>query len=113
MVQFAKRLLVPTPEGLEALAKDADSDEAQCCRNETLKVMHSAMAPGKDLNRTTLAFFESMKKLLSWEDQSSNGTKDFPLFAWTRKIVTKASTDAIFGVSDNPFQDPKVEAGFW
>ena len=75
-----------------------------------MKVMHASLAPGKDLDETVLAVFQSTVKLLS-SDAVPNDTLE--LFSWTRKLVTRASTDAIYGNKENPFQDPQVEAGFW
>jgi len=110
VVQFAKRILTPSAEGLHTLSEKLDDDNAPCCRNETLKVMHASLAPGKDLDETVLAVFQSTVKLLS-SDAVPNDTLE--LFSWTRKLVTRASTDAIYGNKENPFQDPQVEAGFW
>ena len=34
------------------------------------------------------------------------------LYSWVHHTITLASTDAVYGPA-NPFQDPKVEKGFW
>lgn len=109
VVQFAKRILIPSKEGLEALSGVAKENGVRGCRAETLKVMHTALAPGESLDRTTQDMLNSVSRLLHCIDI----TEDFDLFAWIKKLVTRASTDAIYGTSKNPFQDPAVEAGFW
>lgn len=113
VVEFAKRILVPSANGLEALRANLDEESgAWGCRPETLKAMHLALAPGEDLDRTSQAILESVSSLLDSVDSITNN-RDFYLFSWARKLVTRASTDAIYGASKNPFQDPAVEAGFW
>jgi hypothetical protein len=115
VVQFAKRILIPSLEGLDALAANIKEDDgAWGCRPETLEVMHAALVPGEDLNRTTRALLESIDKFLSSDDISPDShTQPIQLFSWVRRLVTIASTDAIYGSKANPFLDPKVEAGFW
>jgi hypothetical protein len=106
VVQFAKRIAAPSPEGLAAIAANLDED-ARC--------VSSALAPGEHLDRTTDAVLESVCNLLLWDhgiaEEVKGGT--FDLFLWIRRLVTKASTDGIYGVRENPFMDPKVENGFW
>ncbi|KAL8778771.1 MAG: hypothetical protein Q9213_007251 [Squamulea squamosa] len=70
--------------------------------------MHSAIAPGNSLDITTEHFLRSITGFL---DPINN--RNVGLFSWIRKFVTRASTDAIYGASENPFQDPAVEARFW
>lgn len=109
VVQFAKRILIPSKEGLEALSEIVEENGVCGCRAETLKIMHTTLAPGKSLDCTTQDMLNSVSRLLHCIDI----TKDFDLFAWIKKLVTQASTDAIYRTSKNPFQDPAVEAGFW
>ncbi|KAL8707493.1 MAG: hypothetical protein Q9220_007483 [cf. Caloplaca sp. 1 TL-2023] len=66
------------------------------------------MAPGNDLDTTTRDFLRSILGLIHPVED-----RDVPLFSWMKRVVTLASTDAIYGSSKNPFQDPSVEAGFW
>ena len=113
VVEFAKRLLLPSPEGLEALKANLHQESGPWgCRSETFHAMHLALAPGKHLERTTQDVLDSISGLLDSTYTVSNH-EDFHLFSWIRKLVTRASTDAIYGASQNPFQDPAVEAGFW
>lgn len=110
VIQFAKRILVPSKEGLEALTGDmTEGNGILGCRAETLKVMHTALAPGENLERTTQDMLHSLSRLLDFVFITEN----VDLFAWVKKLVTRASTDAIYGASKNPFKDPAVESGFW
>lgn len=110
VVQFAKRLLLPSKAALATLAADLQEENGEYgCRPETLKAMHLALAPGNSLSRTTQDFLDSMTGVL----ESLPTGAEFDLFSWVRKIMTRASTDAIFGARQNPFQDPAVETGFW
>lgn len=113
VVQFAKRILLSSPKGLDALAANLhEEDGAWGCRPETFKAMHVALAPGEDLDCTTRNMLDGVSLLLGSVDTTSN-QKNFDLFSWVRKLITRASTDAIYGASKNPFQDAAVEAGFW
>ncbi|KAI1074871.1 cytochrome P450 [Whalleya microplaca] len=112
VVQFAKRILIPSQHGLDALGEDLLEENGPVgLRPETLKVMHHSLSPGKDLQAITQVMLKSVTSLLhSAEIDKEEGTK---LFEMTRKIVTQASTDAIYGAEQNPFQDPIVHHGFW
>ena len=112
LVQFTKRILVPSEVGVNALADDIHGEKgAEGCRPETLKAMHITLAPGKDLDESTRVFLASCSKLLDNIPTNDDGT--IGLFAFIRRIVTLASTDAIYGPSKNPFLDPAVQNGFW
>ena len=113
VVEFAKRILIPSQPGLEALRANLDEESgAWGCRAETLKAMRLALAPGEDLDRTTQVMLDSVSSLLDSVQTIANNDH-FHLFSWARKVVTQASTDAIYGASKNPFRDPTVEGGFW
>ena len=113
VVEFAKRILIPSSEGLEILKANLTNEKGSpSCRAETMEVMHAALAPGSDLEQTTQAFVRSLSDQLDTALlQSSHG--NLLLFSWVRKLGTRASTDAIYGVRDNPFRDDEVEKGFW
>ena len=113
VVQFAKRILLPSTPGLNALAANLhEEDGAWGCRPETLKAMHIALAPGEDLERTTQDMLNSVSNLFN-SVYTIESDESFDLFLWVKRLITRASTDAIYGVGKNPFHDPAVEAGFW
>ena len=105
VVEFAKRILAPSKEGLDALAANLNEENgAWGCRSETLKVMHATLTPGDDLDRTTQAFCDSLSSFL----ESNGSEKGAPgLFSWVRKLTTRASTDAIYGTTRNPSKIPQ------
>lgn len=73
--------------------------------------MHDSLAPGPSLEVTTQAMLKSVTSLLdSMDDVKGN---EIGLFDWVQKVVTRASTDAIYGPEGNPFKDPAVYGGFW
>ena len=113
VVEFAKRMLLPSTKGLEALRENLNEEDGECgCRPETLKAMHLALAPGEDLERTTENVLDSISRLLE-PVQTVSKHENIKLFSWVRKLVTRASTDAVYGAYKNPFKDPAVEAAFW
>lgn len=113
VVQFAKRILVPSQHGIDTLGEDLlEEHGAVGLRPETLSIMHHSLAPGEDLLKVTRVMLESASWLLqSPEELHEDGKVN--LFEWVRQFVTKASTDAIYGAKQNPFQDPAVYNGFW
>lgn len=116
VVQFAKRILIPSQKSLEALAEDLEEKNgAHGVRPETLKAMHDALAPGEHLENTTRAMLSSVSRRLDDVVNAEGGTeaRSVSLFAWVRELVTRASTDAIYGAGGNPFRDPAVEKAFW
>lgn len=113
VVQFAKRILNPSQHALDALEEDLLELKGPVgLRPETMKVMHEALAPGDQLRTTTRILLKSIVDLFG-SNKAVNHEDDIKLFAWTREIVTRASTDAIYGVEKNPFQDADVCDGFW
>lgn len=74
--------------------------------------MHEALAPGDALRAATRVMLKSIVDLFDL-NQAPDLDNVIGLFTWTRNIVTRASTDAIFGAEKNPFQDAAVCDGFW
>ncbi|KAI1821852.1 cytochrome P450 [Xylaria intraflava] len=113
VVQFAKRILAPSQQALSALEEDLLEENGPVgLRPETLKVMHDSLAPGGPLESTTQVMLEGVMSSLK-SVRSCGEQREIGLFDWTRKLVTKASTDAIYGVEANPFQDENVYRGLW
>jgi len=113
VVQFAKRILDPSRRALDALADDLGQENgAVGLRPETLKAMHDSLAPGEHLEATTQMMLKSVSDQLSSLDGIGTD-EEIELFDWVRHIVTRASTDAIYGTEKNPFQDPAISHGFW
>ncbi|KAG6356243.1 hypothetical protein INS49_015630 [Diaporthe citri] len=113
VVQFAKRILNPSQHALDALEEDLLELKGPVgLRPETMKVMHEALAPGDQLRTTTKVMLKALVDIIA-SNKAVNQGNCIKLFAWTRKIVTRASTDAIYGIEKNPFQDADVCDGFW
>ncbi|RYP77929.1 hypothetical protein DL769_003302 [Monosporascus sp. CRB-8-3] len=113
VVQFAKRILIPSQNAVDVLGVDLlEENGAVGLRPETLKAMHQSLAPGEDLQATTQVMLDSVIHLLR-SAEGINKNEVTELFEWIRKLVTRASTDAIYGVEKNPFQDAAVHDGFW
>ncbi|KAK8093354.1 cytochrome P450 oxidoreductase [Apiospora hydei] len=98
---------------VDLLAEDLLEDDGPVgLRPETLKVMHESLAPGDDLQAITRVMLrrvaEHLEALHCREDAVVAG-----LFDWTRKFVTRASTDAIYGPSNNPFHKEDVYNALW
>ncbi len=113
LVQFAKRILVPSQRGLDALGEDLlEANGPTGLRPETLKAMHHALAPGDDLEATNETMLRSVTQILDSLDHPGRVSTS-NCSTGSRKSVTRASTDAIYGVERNPFRDASVYDGFW
>ncbi|KAI0386949.1 hypothetical protein F5Y04DRAFT_288748 [Hypomontagnella monticulosa] len=112
VVQFAKRILDPSQHAVEALEKDLLEENGPVgLRPETLKVMHDSLAPGDRLQAITQVMLKTVTSLVK-PPHSIGRDSRIKLFDWTRRIVTRASTDAVYG-AENPFKDAAVYDGFW
>lgn len=95
----------------------ADKLDDMGLANETKRDMHTALLPGPHLDsmnetmvKNVAAAFEEVDAEL---DAGGNEGMVLDLYAWSRHLISLASTDAIYGV-ENPFRkDRKVEDGFW
>lgn len=73
--------------------------------------MRQAMAPGEGLDHMMRMFLSSASDVLdSGKVVEGNSQCFFDLF---RKVITRASTDAVFGLDKNPFQNPEIEKSYW
>ncbi|PCH00164.1 Cytochrome P450 [Penicillium occitanis (nom. inval.)] len=106
LTTVAERLAGITGPELEAL-KEEETGGGGAHR----KVVHS-MAPsliglGLDaMNKAMLANLENFINALETQDQA------FDLWAWTRHVISIASTDAVFG-PENPYAKDNYEQTFW
>ena len=76
-----------------------------------MKTVHATMAHGENLEKITQEMLRSLIPQLAISRAGPLPRKE-DLFSWMKRIVTRASTDAIYG-DGNPFRDPQVEDGFW
>ncbi|KAI9706643.1 MAG: hypothetical protein M1836_003652 [Candelina mexicana] len=76
-----------------------------------MRAMAVSLAPGTGLENATCGMLESTLRYLDLTKPSQSG--EFDLFLWVRSLLTQASTDALYGVESNPFQDPTVQSGLW
>ena len=114
--QFVKRVLLPTQICLDALANEMEEKTRKMHggRLDSLEVMHDALGPGDDLEKITKAMLASMSQRLdSVARAGMQGDGCINLFGWVRELVTRSSTDAIYGTNHNPFRDPEVVKAFW
>lgn len=91
------------------LDKTMGPDKLQGYMNAVMVDIHATLAPGPKLDAVTTRVAsdlnESIKKL-------HGKTTRMNLLYWFRHEFGMSSTNGIYG-PENPFKDPKVEAGFW
>lgn len=112
-LEFVKRVTLPSKQGLDILEKSFRAGKgAQSFHTDTIRAMSIALAPGTALEQTTSDMLSSALRFLESMDVSST-PQEVDLFSWTKSLLTQASTCALYGPANNPFQDPAVEAALW
>ena len=113
VVEFAKRMLLVSRHAIKSLEENNDgTNGARGCRWETLQAMHATLAPGEALETLTQDMLYAAPRSLPFAYAVAE-PEYFDLVSTTRRIITQISTSAIYGPEHNPFQQSKVEAGFW
>ncbi|KAL4961163.1 cytochrome P450 [Aspergillus stella-maris] len=116
IVLFARQILMPSQDALNVLSGGLEDgiNGPSGLEEETLRVTHQSPMPGKGLEDITQALLESVSQRLGNMSLGQGQTRaNVALFAWARGLVTRASTDAIFGTEKNPFQDPEDFVYLW
>lgn len=111
MILFIKRIMKVSRKSIEALSQNIEGIGHWGFREETMKAVHATMAHADNLEKITQEMLRSLIPQLAISHSGSVPRRE-ELFSWMKRIVTRASTDAIYG-DDNPFHDPRVEDGFW
>jgi hypothetical protein len=113
VVDFAKRMLVPSQQAVDALAVNLYNNQPEGCLPKTVKIMHETMASGSDdLDQMTHAMLRSLAPMLNLS-QHDGQPANIQLFEWVRVVVTRASTDAAYGADMNPFRDSELVDALW
>lgn len=91
------------------LDKLLGEDKMDGYMNAVMKDIHATLAPGPNLETVTMQVAydlnDSIRKL-------HGKTNRVNLLHWFRHEFGMSSTNGIYG-PENPFKDPKFEAGFW
>ncbi|KAI0121938.1 cytochrome P450 [Daldinia grandis] len=113
VVEFAKRILAASQLSIDLLSEDMLGKKgASTLRAGTMKAMHDTLMPSESLTEITQAMLKDISSSLDSKFKSSNH-KEILLFDWIRRLVTAASTNAIYGPEKNPMKDPEVYDGLW
>ncbi|KAI1469808.1 cytochrome P450 [Daldinia caldariorum] len=113
VVQFGKRVLAASRPAVELLSEDILGEKgASKLRLGTMQAMHDTLKPGKSLKDIRQATLKDLIKFLGLGLESED-RREVPLFDWTRRFMTEAATNAIYGSEKNPMKDPEVYNGFW
>ena len=112
-LDFLKRITLLSEQGIDILEKNFHVEKgAQSFHTDTMRALSTALAPGKALEHTTSEIVSGALQFLDLVNASSE-SKELNLFSWTRSLLTRASTDALYGAGGNPFQDPAFGAALW
>ncbi|KAK5632008.1 hypothetical protein RRF57_007722 [Xylaria bambusicola] len=112
VVEFAKRILLASKTSIGLLSEDLLDEDGLNLRTETMKAMHAALQPGRHLQETSQAVVMNIIRYLDFESPEINQTS-IGLFQWVQRVVSLASTNAIYGPARNPMQNDEVMEGFW
>jgi hypothetical protein len=78
------------------------------------KAIHPPLMPGPGLDGMNRAMLGVVAETFSElkEKVEMRGSCKVRLYEWVRGAVTRATSNAVYGVG-NPYRDPSVEAAFW
>ena len=112
-LSFIKQITLLSDQGIDILEKNFHVEKgAQNFHTDIMRAMSTALAPGKALEHTTSEMLSSALHFLDFLNASSE-FKELDLFSWTKSLLTRASTEAIYGAEGNPFHDPALGAALW
>ena len=112
-LDFIKHITFLSQQGIDILEKNFHVEKgAQNFHTATMRALSTALAPGKALEHTTSEMLTSALQFLDCMNLSSQ-SKELDLFSWTRSLLTRASTDALYGADGNPFHDPALGPALW
>ncbi|KAK8066882.1 hypothetical protein PG997_013629 [Apiospora hydei] len=111
VLEFAKRILLTSPHGMEMLSEDIHEESRSGLRPETLKVIHKSLMPGDSLEAMAKDTVEQVSAFLE-SPVGLGDEKGVPLFLWVREFFSIASTNVMYG-PENPLLDPELMDGFW
>ena len=112
-LDFIKQVTCLSEEGIDILNKNFHVEKgAQSFHTDTMRALSTALAPGKALDHTTSEMLSGTLRFLDSMNASSQ-SKELDLFSWTRSLLTRASTDALYGAEGNPFHDPALGDALW
>ena len=112
-LDFIKHITLLSKQGIDILEKNFHFEKgAQSFHTDTMRALSTALAPGKALEHTTSEMLSGSLRFLDVTNASSQ-SKELDLVSWTRSLLTRASTDALYGAEANPFRDPALGAALW
>ena len=112
-LDFLKRITMLSEQGIDILEKNFHVEKgAQSFHTDTMRALSTALAPGKALEHTSSEMLSGALQFLDFMNASSQ-SKELDLFSWTRSLLTRASTDALYGTEGNPFHDPALGDALW
>jgi len=111
VLEFAKRILLTSPHGMDMLSEDIHEESRSGLRSETLNVIHKSLMPVNSLQSMAKDNLEQISAFLD-SPIGLGDEKGFPLFQWVRQFVSVASTNVMYG-PENPLLSPQLMDGFW
>ncbi|KAG4028016.1 hypothetical protein MFRU_025g00810 [Monilinia fructicola] len=114
--QFGARLAGLSKSASERLLADVFSDsDAPSLMVKGIKVIQGALSPSGGmfsmLREAALATKNHLDNLESTA-RNDNNCETIDLWDWVRHGLTVVTSESLYG-AQNPYRDPKIEAGFW
>ena len=112
-LDFIKHMTLLSKQGIDILEKNFHVEKgAQSFHTNTMRALSTALAPGKALEHTTSEMLSGALRFLDFTSASSQ-SEELDLFSWTKSLLTRASTDALYGGEVNQFHDPALGDALW
>lgn len=113
VIHFAQRLFGATPESVEKLSTYTQGRHGEGLTPEMLKAQHDILAPGQHLASMDAAMLQGVVDFFDIKSKNFLSGQDVPLCAFFRDLTTIASTRAVYGNEQNPFDEKDVRDGLW
>lgn len=113
VIQFARRLFGATSESVDKLSTYTQGRHGEGLTPEMLKAQHDILAPGKHLASMDKVMLQGVVDFFDTKSKSFLDGQEVPLCAFFRDLTTIASTRAVYGNEQNPFDEKDVRDGLW
>lgn len=100
----------PTTQAILENVNGAEGDRGLSM--ESYAAMREGLKSGPDLDRMNRAMIHELATALDSLADVSNTSEGFPLYAWFQDMLTRATTNSVYGPK-KPYKDPAVAAAFW
>ncbi|ESZ97926.1 putative cytochrome P450 [Sclerotinia borealis F-4128] len=111
--KFANQICGVSPEASKILMSNVNGDDGNFGLSmESYHAMRGALTPGSGLDQMNRIMIQNVAASLDDLMPSGKKSVNIKLSEWLRRVVTKATTNSVYG-PQNPFKEAGVQDSFW